>query len=69
MSAALTAATGPAGSFHPDPKQLAAYTGTYVDQNENLILRIDQRDDSLWGESFTVPSAIGPAQLVDRCAG
>lgn len=63
FSAALSAATGPPGSFHPDPKQLAAYQGTYVDQHENLILKFDQRGDSLWAESFTGPSAIGPAQL------
>ncbi len=63
FKAALSAATGPAGSFHPDPKQLGTYTGTYVDQNENLILKFDQRGESLWGESFTGPSAIGPAQL------
>jgi CubicO group peptidase (beta-lactamase class C family) len=63
FSAALSAATGPASSFHPDPKQLAAYTGTYVDQDENLVLKFDQRGESLWGESFTGPDAIGPAQL------
>ena len=63
FSAALSAATGPAGSFHPDPKQLATYVGTYVDQNENLILKFEQRGESLWGESFTGPSAIGPAEL------
>jgi len=63
FGAALAAATGPAGSFHPDQKQLAAYAGTYVDQNENLILKFERRGESLWAESFMGPSEIGPAQL------
>ena len=63
FSAALSAATGPTGSFHPDSKQLATYVGTYVDHDENLILKFDQRGESLWAESFTGPSAIGPTQL------
>ncbi len=63
LSAASSAKAGSEGSFHPDPKQLAAYAGTYSDKDENLILKLSQKNDSLWGESFTGPSAIGPAQL------
>jgi hypothetical protein len=63
LSAALAAEAGRADSFHLDRKQLATNAGTYVDKSENLALKIEQRGDSLWGESFTGPSAIGPAQL------
>jgi CubicO group peptidase (beta-lactamase class C family) len=63
LSAALAAAAGVPGSFQPDPKQLAARAGIYVDRDENFALRLEQRGQSLWAESLTGPSALGPAQL------
>jgi CubicO group peptidase (beta-lactamase class C family) len=55
--------TGSTSSFHGDQKQLAVYAGIYVDQDENHILKLNQRADALWCEWFTGPSAIGPAPL------
>jgi len=52
-----------AASFHPDSKRLAAYAGTYADQDENLIMKFDLRGDSLWGEWFMGAGKIGPAQF------
>jgi len=63
LTAALRTQAGDVGSYHPDPKQLAADAGTYVDEDKNLVLKLDQRSDALWAESFTGPSAIGPAKL------
>jgi CubicO group peptidase (beta-lactamase class C family) len=61
----FTASLAPvhAESFHPDPAQLASYVGIYTDAKENYVLKLDQRGDALWAESYTGPSAIGPAQL------
>jgi CubicO group peptidase (beta-lactamase class C family) len=52
-----------AESFHPDRAQLAGYVGTYTDAKENYVLKLDQRGDALWAESYIGPNAIGPAQL------
>jgi CubicO group peptidase (beta-lactamase class C family) len=52
-----------AKSFHPDRAQLAGYVGTYTDAKENYVLKLDQRGDALWAESYIGPNAIGPAQL------
>jgi CubicO group peptidase (beta-lactamase class C family) len=50
-------------SFHPEAEQLASYVGIYTDAKENNLLKLDQRGDALWAESYTGPSAIGPAEL------
>jgi CubicO group peptidase (beta-lactamase class C family) len=52
-----------AESFHADAAQLASYVGIYADAEKNNVLKLDQRGDALWAESYTGPSAIGPAQL------
>jgi hypothetical protein len=52
-----------AESFHPDRAQLAGYVGTYTDAKENYVLKLDQRGDALWAESYIGPNAIGPVQL------
>ena len=67
----FTASLAPvhAESFHPDPAQLATYVGLYADAKENYMLKIEQRGDALWAESYIGPNAItatgwlGPAQL------
>ena len=61
----MTASLAPAHaeSFHADPAQLASYVGIYTDAKENYVLKLEQRGDALWAESYTGPSAIGPAQL------
>ena len=58
-----TGESAQAASFHPDSKQLAAYAGTYADQDENLIMKFDLRGDSLWGEWFMGAGQIGPGQF------
>src|SRR5208282_1816241 len=58
LSAALSAASGPEGSVRIDPKQSAAYAGTFVDREKNLILRIDRRGEGLWAQWFIGPSSI-----------
>jgi len=63
LTAALHTQAGDVRSYHPDAKLLAAYAGTYLAEAEDLVLKLDQRDDALWAESFTGPSAIGPARL------
>src|SRR5437899_1248580 len=62
-SAADSAEATPVSSFHPDPKHLAACVGIYADAKENYVLRLEQRGDALWAESFTGPDAIGPAPI------
>lgn len=52
-----------AESFHPEAAQLATYVGIYTDAKENNVLKLEQRGDALWAESYTGPDAIGPAQL------
>jgi CubicO group peptidase (beta-lactamase class C family) len=52
-----------AESFHADAAQLASYVGIYTDAKEDYVLKLDQRGDAIWAESYTGPSAIGPAQL------
>ncbi|MGO9602610.1 MAG: serine hydrolase domain-containing protein [Candidatus Binataceae bacterium] len=52
-----------AESFRADPTQLASYVGIYTDPKENYALKLDQRGDALWAESYIGPNAIGPAQL------
>ena len=61
----MTASLSPvhAESFHADAAQLASYVGIYTDSKENYVLKLDQRGDALWAESYIGPSAIGPAQL------
>ena len=61
----MTASLAPvrAESFHADAAQLASYGGIYTDAKEDNLLKLDQRGDALWAESYTGPSAIGPAQL------
>jgi CubicO group peptidase (beta-lactamase class C family) len=49
--------------FHPDAAQLASYVGIYTDAKENNVLKLEQRGDALWAESYAGPNAIGPAQL------
>jgi CubicO group peptidase (beta-lactamase class C family) len=58
LSAALAASTSPATSARPEPRQLAADTGTFVDPDKNLILRIEQRGDVLQAHWFWGPSSI-----------
>ncbi len=58
LSAALSAAAGPHGSVQIDPKQSAAYVGTFVDREKNFILKIEQRGDALWGQWFMGPSSL-----------
>jgi CubicO group peptidase (beta-lactamase class C family) len=61
----MTASLSPAHaeSFHPDAAQLASYVGIYTDAEENYVLKLEQRGDALWAESYTGPNAIGPSQL------
>ncbi|HEY6298374.1 MAG TPA: serine hydrolase domain-containing protein [Candidatus Binatus sp.] len=52
-----------AESFHADAAQLASYVGIFTDAKENYVLKLEQRGDALWAESYIGPNAIGPAQL------
>ncbi len=65
LSAALSAAAGSRGSAHIDRKLAAAYAGTFVDRNENLILKIEPRGDSLRAHWFWGPSEVGAGSQLE----